>query len=83
MADGYARTSDDDELLSDADDASSSASHEKCSEGQGGKVAQSKHRVKGLRLFTLLSFFPAENTAMYIYSGLIFLAGYIYCCTAE
>ena len=47
MADGYARTSDDDELLSDADDASSSTSQEKCSEGQGGKVAQSKHRVKG------------------------------------
>ena len=44
MADSPAGTSDD-ELLSDADDASSTTSHEKYSGGQG---VQSKHRrVRG------------------------------------
>ena len=67
-ADSPAGTSDD-ELLSDADDASSTTSHEKSSGGQG---VQLKHRVRGYDAkwtrrfpwirFTLLYFLSGENT---------------------
>ena len=70
MADSPAGTSDD-ELLSDADDASSTTSHEKSSGGQG---VQSKHQVRDYDAkwtrrfpwirFTLLYFLSGENTAI-------------------